>query len=133
MNLSEVINGMYFDSHNIVFSQETKTKYPLLYREFNRIKDESLDLIKETESTDLFTIVKKLLILDAYLQNMLSFINFDDNYYSESEILEHCARDKFAYYKESFGCRLNDHSPNILLFNILENGCLKNLKQQTKE
>ena len=122
MNLSEVINGTYFDSHDRMFSSKIQNKYPLLYKEYNNIKDMGKTLIKNDKNIDLLSSIKELFILDAYLQNILSFINFDDNYYTEAEILEHCDRDKFTYYKEAFGCRLNDDSPNILLFNILENG-----------
>lgn len=111
----------YFESCDLVFYQNTKNKYPRLINEYIQIKDEFFVLIRESEGSELFSIIKGLLILDAYLQNIINFIDFDDNYFNESEILEYSAKDKAAYYKEAFGYRMNARSPNILLFNILDN------------
>ncbi|MBW9323977.1 hypothetical protein FG877_10555 [Enterococcus casseliflavus] len=121
MKKSEMAIRKYFESCDLVFYQNTKNKYPRLINEYIQIKDEFFVLIRESEGSELFSIIKGLLILDAYLQNIINFIDFDDNYFNESEILEYSAKDKAAYYKEAFGYRMNARSPNILLFNILDN------------
>lgn len=120
MNNNDKTIKEYFTYYDLVFGQEVKDASPLLYQEYKNIKIKISAILSEVNNNNFLSKMKELLIFDAYLQNIYSFTNFDDTDYTEPELLRQCSKDKDVYYKEAFGYRINDVSPNILLFKILD-------------
>lgn len=120
MDKSETIINKHFYNIEKTLGPEVEKKYPLIVQEFSRLKIESLKLLDEIDKSNVFQVFKELLCIDAYLQILRSYMELNDEFYSQNEILEHSFSDMSVYYKEAFGYRLNDDSPDILLFKILE-------------
>lgn len=121
LNNNEEIMKRYFSRYDLLFSSEPMKKFPVITGEYSKLKSEIFQLIQNVETSNFFSKVKELLLLDAYLQEICCFLSVFEDFENELEVLEICRKDKKSYYKESFGCRLNDLSPNTFLFELLDN------------
>lgn len=109
----------YFDKYDQYFSLMTEYEYPLIYREYDKIKKEAYYLVDQISSENFFSKLKQLLILDARIQIIQSLLELESEKTTEAEILELAKTDSWTFYKEAAGYRLNETVPHTLLNYVL--------------
>lgn len=109
----------YFAKYDQQFSFMTECEYPLIYREYDKIKKEVYCLVDQISSENFFSKLKRLLILDARIQIIQSLLELESEKTTEAEIIEIAKTDSWTFYKETVGYRLNEAVPHTLLNYIL--------------
>ncbi|EJM6036344.1 hypothetical protein NOQ67_002659 [Enterococcus faecalis] len=98
---------------------QDKNQHKLILEAYLKIKHGFHTELQHVDSTNFFKVMKKVLELDAQLQILVAYLNYDfKTLVSEEEIVQITFQDYQTYYKELLVDRLDEPTPHtILTFN----------------